>query len=331
MGNKDDVDSVFCFDAGSGRLIWKQSYACPTDPKYYEGGPSSTPTVDGNAVYTLSRKGNLYCFSADAGQILWSKNLPTELGVQIPVWGFASSALIEGDKLFLNVGTQGAAFEKASGKLLWSTGKAASGYSTPLPCDFAGQPALALMTGAGAVAVDAGSGKKIWQYLWKANFDINAADPVINNNQVFVSSAYAKMDALLQINGTAPNVLWRNQTLCNQINSSVLLNGYLYGVDGNAGPSPSATLKCVDWKTGTEQWNFPDLGGGALMIADGKIIAISDNGELMVGPASPKSFSPISRVQVLGGRSWTVPVLANGRIYCRNARGDLVCLDVRSH
>jgi len=32
---------------------------------------------------------------------------------------------------------------------------------------------------------------------------------------------------------------------------------------------------------------------------------------------------------VLGGRCWTVPVLANGHIYCRNAKGDLVCLNVR--
>ncbi len=331
MGNKDDVDTIYCFDAETGHVVWKKSYPCPADPLYYEGGTSATPTVDGNAVYTLSKHGNLYCLAADSGAVLWSKDLPAELGLEIPKWGFASSALVEGNLLVLNVGWQGTAFDKASGKVEWTTGKLASGYSTPLPCSFSGKPAFAIMTSAGAAGVDLATGKNLWQYPWKANYDLNIADPVINNDQVFVSSSYARIDALLQIQGRTPRVVWRNTVLGNQINSSVLLNGYLYGVDGTAGPTANARLKCVDWNTGTVKWTFPDLGGGALMIADGKIIAISDKGELFTAAASPQSFTPISRAQVLGGRCWTVPVLANGRIYCRNARGDLACLDVKPH
>ena len=64
------------------------------------------------------------------------------------------------------------------------------------------------------------------------------------------------------------------------------------------------------------------------MIAGGKIIALNEHGELYVIDPSPEAFKPISHAQVLGGKCWTAPVLANGRIYCRNAGGDLVCLDV---
>jgi hypothetical protein len=32
----------------------------------------------------------------------------------------------------------------------------------------------------------------------------------------------------------------------------------------------------------------------------------------------------------MGGKCWIAPVLANGRTYCRNAAGSLVCLDVRA-
>ena len=106
---------------------------------------------------------------------------------------------------------------------------------------------------------------------------------------------------------------------------------FLDGVDGWAGPTSDAGLKCVDLQSGTVKWNYPDLGGGALMVADGKIIALGDKGELFTAAVSPQSFTPISRAQVLGGRCWTVPVLANGRLYCRNGRGDLVCLDVKPH
>jgi hypothetical protein len=87
-------------------------------------------------------------------------------------------------------------------------------------------------------------------------------------------------------------------------------------------------LKCVDWKTGAIKWHEPSFGKGALMMADGKIIGLSDKGVLMIIEPSPAGFRPIATSQVIGGKCWTVPVLSNGRIYCRNSRGDLVCLDV---
>jgi len=332
MGNKDDVDTVFCFDAENGNVLWKKSYPCPINPLYYEGGPSATPTVDGNFVYTLSKKGNLYCFAADSGNIVWSKDIAAELGLEVPTWGFSSSALIEGDELLLNVGFQGTAFDKSTGKVLWTTGRQASGYSTPLPCSFDGKSAIAVLTGNGAAGVDAATGKNLWQYPWKSGYNLNIADPVIDGNDVFVSSAYAKLAAVLQIQGRTPQVVWRGASLCNQINSCVLFNGFLYGVDGMAGPTANASLKCVDWKTGAVKWTFRDLGGGALLgVEPDMIIAISDKGELFTAAASPQGFNPISRAQVLGGRCWTVPTLANSRLYCRNARGDLVCLDVKPH
>jgi outer membrane protein assembly factor BamB len=331
MGNQRDTDTVFCFDAETGKLIWKQSYACSTDPHFYEGGTSATPTVEGNHVFTLSRKGNIFCFDAEDGKIIWSKNIADELGLEIPQWGFACSALIEGRLLLLNVGSSGVALDKSSGKVVWTTGTGTSGYSTPLPCSFGGTPAVVLMTSTGVVDVDMATGKKLWQYLWKAAYNLNIADPVLAGDRLFVSSSYATNDALLQIQDGTATAVWQNGNLINQFNSSVLVGGFLYGINGVAGPTPRASLRCVDLQNGAVKWNYPEMGGGALMVADGKIIALSDKGELFTAAVSPQSFTPISRTQVLGGRCWTVPVLANGRIYCRNARGDLVCLDVKPH
>ncbi len=331
MGNQGGSDTVYCFDAETGKLIWKQTYASPADPLYYEGGPSVTPTVEGGHVFTMSRRGSVFCFGAADGKIAWSKNVADELRLEIPQWGFASSALIEGNLLLLNVGSFGAAFDKSTGKVVWTTGTDKAGYSTPLPCSFGGKPTIALMTGSGAVGVDPATGRKLWEYTWKASYDLNIADPVLAGDRLFISSSYAKSCALLQIQDGTAKVVWQNGSLRNQVNSSVLVDGFLYGVDGIAGPTPNASLKCVDLQSGAVKWNFPDLGGGALMVADGKIIALSDKGELFTAAVSPQSFTPISRAQVLGGRCWTVPVLANGRIYCRNARGDLVCLDVKPH
>src|SRR5678815_4014889 len=53
IGNQNETDTVYCFDANTGTTIWKHSYPCPLESGYYEGGPGSTPTVDGDFVYTL--------------------------------------------------------------------------------------------------------------------------------------------------------------------------------------------------------------------------------------------------------------------------------------
>ena len=107
----------------------------------------------------------------------------------------------------------------------------------------------------------------------------------------------------------------------NHFNSCVLWQGHLYGVD-------EKELRCVVFDTGEVKWSEKSVGKGSLMMADGKLIVLSEKGELMVAEASPAAFKPISRAQVLGGKCWSTPVLANGKIYCRNAAGDVVGVDV---
>jgi outer membrane protein assembly factor BamB len=327
LGNQKDQDTVYCFDAETGKVLWKHTYASKTDPKYYEGGTSSTPTVDGEAVYTLGRFGDLFCFEAVSGKVVWSKNVHQELGVEIPTWGFAGSPLVHGHLLVLNVGEAGAAFEKKTGKSVWTTGKGAAGYSTPLPFAIGSQQGLALFGGKALIAVDAVTGRELWRHLWKTDYDINAADPIFHRNQVFISSGYNTGGGLVEVTGTQTREVWKSQNMHNQFNSCVLIDGYLYGTSGHDGRE--SDLRCVDWSTGEVKWKERSVGLGALMAADGKLIVQADKGELLIVEAKPSGFKALSRAQVLGGKCWTTPVLSHGRIYARSARGDLVCLDVR--
>jgi outer membrane protein assembly factor BamB len=113
----------------------------------------------------------------------------------------------------------------------------------------------------------------------------------------------------------------------NQFNSSVLIDGHLYGSDGDDGKA--ASLKCIDFAAGTEKWSDADVGFCSLTAANGKLIIMTAKGELIIAKASPTKFEPISRTPVLTGRCWSAPVLANGHIYVRNAAGDMVCLAVQ--
>ena len=104
------------------------------------------------------------------------------------------------------------------------------------------------------------------------------------------------------------------------------MDGYLYGLSGDAGDS--ARLKCVEYATGLEKWAYPRMGTGGIVAADGKLIVTGSKGELFVFAATPAEPKVLARAPVLEGKCWTAPVLANGLIYCRNSRGDIVCVDV---
>lgn len=112
-----------------------------------------------------------------------------------------------------------------------------------------------------------------------------------------------------------------------QCNGSVLWDGYVYGFDGQVGGG--GRLTCLDLKTGEMKWSQSGMGTGSLMLADGSLIILSETGKLVIAKASPEKYEELASAQVLTGKCWTVPVLANGLICARNAAGDLVCLDVR--
>jgi outer membrane protein assembly factor BamB len=327
MGNtgKDgNTDIVFGFDAETGKEIWRHSYPCPLEPKSYEGGTLSTPTVDDGKVYTLSKMGDLFCLDAGTGKVIWQKQLNKELGFELPTWHFSSSGLIAGDTLILNMGTAGLALNKNTGDVLWQNGKGKCGYATPVPFEMDGQPCLAIMSEVTLFAVKQADGKELWQFPWKTQYEINAADPGVAGNRMFITSGYKHGCAMLEVTAAGAKKLWENKAMSMQINCPILRDGYAYGFDENV-------FKCVKLDDGKEQWQDRNLGKGSLiMSADGRLIIMSEKGELVIAKADPQKFNVLARAQILPKtKCWTSPVLANGRIYARNANGDFVCVDVK--
>ena len=130
----------------------------------------------------------------------------------------------------------------------------------------------------------------------------------------------------MKIGASDVTELWNNKNMRNQFNSCLLWKGHIYGFDGQAGGR--GQLRCLDYKTGEVKWSQKGMGTGSLMLADGKLIILSETGTLVIALASPEGFSELSSAQILTGKCWTMPVLANGRVYARNATGHLVCIDL---
>ena len=330
VGFANSQDTVFCFDANSGNELWKHSYKAELGDKYFQGGTTGTPAIEGNRLYWLSRWGDLFCFEAPSGKIIWEKNLHQEAKMPIPDWGFTGAPYVHKNLLVLNVGDAGLAVEKETGKIAWKSASKNPGYSTPVPIPGtpgAAEPLLVFGSAQSYLAINPETGKEAWRVRWVTEFGVNAADPIISGDKMFIATGYGKGAALFDLNAKPPKEIWKKKVLRTQLNAGVLYEGHVYGTDGDT--DDRASLKCVNFLTGQEVWSEPNIGTGGVMIADGKLIVLSAQGELMVLPASTVGFQPTARAQVLGGTSWTAPVLANGRIYCRNSRGDVVCVDVR--
>jgi outer membrane protein assembly factor BamB len=327
MGHEDGKDAIFCFEAATGREIWKHPYPAELGDKYFDGGTTGTPTVDGDLLFSLSRWGDAFCFKAADGQVVWSKQVQKETGARVPDWGFSGAPLVQGELVILNVGDAGLALDRKTGAVRWKSAPKNSGYSTPVPVANGVDTLVLLGSGQSYVAVDLSTGRERWRVRWLTEYGVNAADPIVEGDRLFLCTGYGKGAALFKLGGSEPKQLWKSKVLRTQLNGAVLYQGHLYGVDGDT--TEAAKLKCLEFATGNEKWAQPAFGSGGLVIADQKIIGLSGTGELMVAPATPEGFTPTARAQVLGGKCWTAPVLADGRIYCRNSRGEVACLDVR--
>jgi len=110
--------------------------------------------------------------------------------------------------------------------------------------------------------------------------------------------------------------------MSNHFHTSVLLGDYLYGFD-------NGTFKCIKAETGEQTWARRRLGKGSLIYADGHLIVLSERGKLLLVEANPNEYVEKSSVQVLKGRTWTPPTLANGMLFLRNQK-EIVCLNLKN-
>jgi outer membrane protein assembly factor BamB len=326
-GSAGNTSTIYCFDADSGKIVWKHSYASELGDHDFEGGTTSTPTLDGDRVYFISRAGDLFCFDAASGKVFWQENIHAETKIRVPDWGYGGSPLVMGDLLVLNVGGAGVAVNKTTGKVVWKSASEDCGYSTPVPMSALGKSLVVLSNRHAFLAVEVQTGKEVWRIRWATQYGANAADPIVDGDRVLISSGYGKGAALLQSADGEPTAIWRSKVLRVHLNPAVRQGEFVYGLDGDY--TEGASLKCVEFATGKEKWTQADCGPGSLIIADGKLIVLNEKGQLSIAPATPDGFKVIAHAQVLGGKCWTSPVLSGGRIFCRDAQGDVVCLNVR--
>ena len=334
-------ETVICFDATSGKELWRYAYDCDYSkypemkggrpPKVWLSGPRATPAIDSGRVYTLGTTGILLCLDLQSSTKIWEQDLLKLSGRDKCVrQGYCASPLIVGDRLYVHpAGLNGksiAALDKAGGKVMWQALDDPPGHGTPVWARINGVQQLVFFTTTGALGADPNDGRALWRYPWTTQYDLNLATPIVDQDEVFISSNYGSGAALFRIPPKGePQTVWRSKTMQCHFATPVLYQGHLYGFS-------EARLRCVEFGTGNIKWDKPGLGEGSLLLADGHLIILGEHGELVLAKATPTRYEEVSRCQIFDkdALTWTVPALADGRLFVRTEYA-LVALDVSAH
>lgn len=334
MGSRKESneDTVWCFDADSGRVLWRFAYPSQFDARQFEGGVASTPTIDGSLVYTLGYEGQLHCLRLQDGGVVWRKHLVDDFGGRYSNWKYAGSPLVVRDMVILDAGADGSstvALEKNTGRKIWGGGDDLAGYATPIPFECGGRSGVLVFKARAMVAQEMASGRELWRIGWKTVYDCNASTPTVTGDRLFISTGYggrSARGALYQLGDGEPRQIWLNQDIETKMNSAVIHGEHGYCISETKG----GYLMCFDLRDGGVAWKEGSFAPyGTLMIAGGRMVILDEHGELVIAEATPAGYHELARAKVLSERCWVMPVLANGRIFARSNLGQLVCLDVR--
>lgn len=328
QGQKDGKQYVMAFDDATGKKLW-ETEAGGSYTERRGNGPRGTPIVEGAKLWALSADGTLVCLDPATGKKIWGFNIVQKFRGDVPHRGISESPLIDGEKLIVTPGGSDGgivALDKNTGKTLWkSKVDDSAAYSSPIVVDYGGVRQYVVFNSRGVVGVSASTGEQLWSYDKVSNRTANIATPIYSNGHLFVSSDYGTGCALLKIEpktGKASEVYFSRE-MKNHYSSSVLVGEHLYGFN-------STVLTAMKWGTGDVAWRDRTVGKGSVTYADGHLYVYGENGGVALVEATPSGYKEKSRFSISAGeyKTWTPPVIANGRLYLRE-QDNLYAFDIR--
>ncbi len=326
----DEDEYLLCFDQRSGKQLWKARLG----EAWNDGPPDwqssrSTPTIDGQRVYSLTAHGDLICSSTQDGREIWRKNMREDFaGDKGDGWGYSESVLIDGDRLICTPGGETntmVALHKDDGELIWSAAREddrGAGHASIVISHVGTTRIYVQTTASGAMGVRAEDGKLMWTY----EIDETTAvipTPIVRDDLVFFTAGYGRGGALLrQVAGDRQTVDVEeiyplNKKLQNKHGGVVLVGGELYGDTGDSG-----IPFCADLMTGEQHWKKRGSGRGsaAVIAAEGHLYIWFSNCVLVMAKASPDGYEEVGKIEIQcesDRPSWAHPVIAGGKLYVR--------------
>ncbi|MEO5894086.1 MAG: PQQ-binding-like beta-propeller repeat protein [Vicinamibacterales bacterium] len=321
---------VSAYDVDTGRELWTNRWTATFEESMGGNGPRATPTWNAGKIFALGGTGEMRAIDAASGRTLWRTNILADAGAANLQWGMAAAPLVVGaNVIVLPGGTNGqsvVAYDVATGKRAWASLDDNASYSSPMLVTLAGVQQVVLFTATRLVGVAPEDGRLLWEFPWKTQYGVNASQPlVIGGDRLFLSTGYGTGAGVVEIGSSGGQLsareVWRNNFMKNQFTSSVLHEGFIYGLD-------ESILACLDAATGEKKWKNGRYGYGQVMLANGHLIVLTEQGELALVRATPAKFEELARVPALDGKTWNHPAMNDGVLLIRNAN-EMAAFDLR--
>ncbi|HEX4145299.1 MAG TPA: PQQ-binding-like beta-propeller repeat protein [Pirellulales bacterium] len=354
------------FESETGKPLWQFDYPSEYEDMFgYDNGPRASPVVDDRRVYTFGAEGMLHCVDARTGKSIWKVDTTAEFGVVKNFFGVGSTPVVFGDLLLVQVGGSGAeaaaaggslekaqpngtaivAFDKRTGKVKYKLGDELASYSSPTLTKVGDRQWCFLFARGGLLGFDPRQGTLDFHFPWRASIleSVNASNPVVVGDQVFISETYGPGSALLRFRPGGYDVVWsdadrrRGKSMQAHWSTAIHREGYLYGSSGRH--DTNAELRCVELASGKVVWSRPDLTRTTLLYVDGYFVCLGERGALRLVKVTPDKYEEAAQATLvdkdgafgpaplLKYPAWAPPVLSHGLLYVRGA-GRLVCIDL---
>jgi outer membrane protein assembly factor BamB len=319
---------VAAYDINNGHELWTQKWNAEFTESTGDG-PRATPTWEQGRIYALGATGELRCLDANSGAVIWGKNILNDNAARNLQWAQAASPLIVDDKVIvLPGGANGksvVAYNKNTGAPVWKVLDDQQAYVSPMLVELAGRRQIVVVSSFRVVGLAPENGALLWSYPWDTDMGINVSQPiVVDRNRFFISSGYGKGAALVEVKGSGnsftASTIWENKNMKNKFNSSVLHNGYIYGLD-------EQILVCLDVNTGERKWKDGRYGFGQVILAGDHLVVTSEQGDVALVKASPDKYTEVARFKGLEGQTWNYPAIAGGKLLVRNSN-EMAAFDI---
>lgn len=320
-------ERVVAYDLETGEPRWSHADLARHETTVGGVGPRSTPTIVGEAVYTVGATGRLNALDLASGRRLWSRDTVADHHGVVPDWGKSNSPLVLDGRVYVAPGGREgptlAAYDAADGRPLWATGDDEPSYSSPVLAELAGRRQVVLLSRSQVAGYDPESGERLWTTAWPFT-QPNVAQPLpLGGDRLLVSTGYGIGAKLYRLERTpegrlAPAVLWESRRMKSKFANFVQHEGRVYGLD-------DGVLVCLDPQTGERCWKRGRYGHGQLLLVGDLLLVQTEKGELVLVEPDPGELRELAHFQVFDGKTWNPPALAGDRLLLRTHE-EAVCL-----
>ena len=292
----DDNLELWCLDRNTGETQWARPLSDGNRRLRKQNMSSPSPVTDGERVWVMTGTGIIKAFDLE-GDELWTRNIPESYGAFGLNWGYASSPLLHGDALYVQV-LHGMRTDDPSyvlrlnaetGETVWrverpteAVRESPDSYTTPALLEYDGTTEI-VITGGDAVT---GHAHDTGRELWRAD----GLNPTRNRSYRIIASPVVHDGLIYAPTRVKPLLALRPGGRGDVLDTNVV------------------------WATD----NGPDV---PTPVTDGELFyVVNDSGIVFVSDA--KTGDPVyGPVRIQTGTYSASPVLADGKIYITNEGG----------